>query len=211
MVDENEEMAASSRPPGEEDDDTVVRCAICLESTALVQLPCCEEGGTESTTRFCLECLRTLVSLNEIGAARCPKCREWIGIAEDRVVRAAARGHCRICRQDDKALVDARTCDACFFGLSHPLRYECQRCHRLQRIPHPMYRYQEAPERFGTVTWSCHYCQDYTFWRARDPPPNADYPPHWPNDDLFNRVRHARNIRQEDEVEERRGAWCLVS
>jgi hypothetical protein len=47
-----------------------------------------------------------------------------------------------------------------------PLRYQCDRCHGLQRIPHPMWRYMPAPDAFGTETWACQRCHDFTHWRV---------------------------------------------
>ena len=47
----------------------------------------------------------------------------------------------------------ANLCEACLFGVQHTLRYECDGCMRLQRIPHPMWRYEAMPVEFGNVTW----------------------------------------------------------
>jgi len=58
-------------------------------------------------------------------------------------------------------------CDACTLGRQHPLLYECEGCGRFQRIPHPMWRYQESAVAFGTETWACHVrCQEQTHWRV---------------------------------------------
>ena len=69
-------------------------------------------------------------------------------------------------------------------GARHPLLYECARCGGVQRIPHPMWRYQPTPSAFGDVTWACHVaCDDYTTWRVHpdDAPrvPLADAPDGW--------------------------------
>eukprot|EP00913_Durusdinium_trenchii_P028150 g26394.t1 len=75
------------------------------------------------------------------------------------------RGQCQMCRQMH-ILVDQGMCEACNLGRRYVFRYECQRCHRLQRIPHPMWRYQATPTDFSSSTWACHQgCGDYTTWR----------------------------------------------
>ena len=44
--------------------------------------------------------------------------------------------------------------------------YECARCHRIQEIPHPMWRYQKGPNDYGTASWACHQgCDAFTHWR----------------------------------------------
>ena len=77
------------------------------------------------------------------------------------------RGTCRLCMQE-KDLVDERSvCDACAYGARFPLRHECSVCAHVQRIPHPMWRYQASAEAFGNVAWACHgRCGDFTRWRV---------------------------------------------
>ena len=46
------------------------------------------------------------------------------------------------------------------------LGYECNRCHQIQPIPHPMYRSQRGPREYSNWSWACHRgCNDYTHWR----------------------------------------------
>ena len=79
-----------------------------------------------------------------------------------------------------------------------PLRYECDRCHRVQLIAHPMYRYQPDPLTFGTDTWACHAgCGTYTHWRIvaddanRIPP--EECPETWGRrDEWIREIREAR-------------------
>ena len=59
-------------------------------------------------------------------------------------------------RTADGRTADTPVCGACSLGIRHPLRYECERCHGISRIPHPMYRYQETAARYGTTPWMCH-------------------------------------------------------
>ena len=103
---------------------------------------------------------------------------------------AVMRGTCRLCMQT-KDLVDERSvCDACAYGARFTLRHECSVCAHVQRIPHPMWRYQPSAERFGNVSWACHgRCGDFTFWRviaedARMVPPE-DAPASWGTTDAW--------------------------
>merc|ERR1712013_129694 len=82
-------------------------------------------------------------------------------------------------------------CDNCWLCYAYPevynFEYECVRCGRFQTIPHPMYRYQPAPDAFppeGGPTWACHRgCGDYTIWRIKadqvENVPAADKPASW--------------------------------
>lgn len=158
---------------GEVDDDgEQLCCAICLQSSDFVRLPCCETVG--STVRFCLDCVRLLC---ERGDSRCPKCRASIGVEGTTVVKTRPTRRCFVCQQNKE--ITEQVCPPCLHGLQHPFRYTCDRCSRIQQIPHPMYRYQETPTSFSTVTWACHQaCGDYTHWRilsselsrVQDPP-----------------------------------------
>mmetsp|Transcript_32851 Transcript_32851/g.98927 ORF Transcript_32851/g.98927 Transcript_32851/m.98927 type:complete len:266 (+) Transcript_32851:1243-2040(+) len=142
-------------------------CAICLESEEFAALPCCDgDDPAASTTRFCLECLRLLVDHGG-GVARCPRCRGWISVENGAVTPHDGVGECRVCRQARVLVAHPGVCDACFLGARLPLRYECERCGRVQRIPHPMWRYQAAPDAFGHTPWACHRgCGDFTKWRV---------------------------------------------
>lgn len=152
-------------------------CAICLEETALAALPCCDNATTtESTTRFCLECLRMNCDHGG-GVARCPRCWVWISVEGDAVVAHDGTGKCSVCNQEPRVLVargraqapdgsfvPVAICDACWLGRQIVLRYQCQQCGGIQRIPHPMWRYQEdGPESFGHTPWACHVrCGTFT-------------------------------------------------
>jgi hypothetical protein len=57
-------------------------------------------------------------------------------------------------------------CELCLLGSEYQFRYECERCHQVQSIPHPMWRYQPTAAAFGDTSWACHRrCGDYTHWR----------------------------------------------
>jgi len=150
--------------------DEITTCAVCLDATELTMMPCC---GTEAaSTRFCLRCLQVICEMAPEGRGRCPNCRTEIMVAEGHlgheVVKAPVNmGRCRVCCQGNKVIVEKGMCGACALGSRHALRYECDRCHRTQRIAHPMWRYQPAPGQYGSATWACHQrCGDYTHWRV---------------------------------------------
>ena len=187
------ELLAARAAPVEENEE--LTCAICFESTDLVALPCCAREET-STTRFCLRCVELLCE-HAGGVGRCPKCRAWIAVRDGRVVRSERIAQCVMCRQR-RTIVDRDRCDACLLGDRHCLRYECARCHLAQRIPHPMWRYQDSPTAFGAETWACHQrCGTYTNWRvlAADAHlvPAHDAPESWGREDEWlERVRAIR-------------------
>ena len=148
---------------------TAPQCAICLEdfgggdgdpadapAVQRAAMPCCARQA--STIAYCTPCLRIICDRAPGGAVgQCPTCRAHFSIDGEGAVRTAVRrSPCLICRQE-RLIVDEECCGPCLLGRRlGPLRYECERCHRLQRIPHPMWRYQESPEAFGTDTWACH-------------------------------------------------------
>lgn len=110
---------------------------------------------------------------------RCPSCASWITLDGDTVVTTRdVAGTCRCClQQRTLAEVQRRLCEGCLLGQTFALRYQCDRCGGVQRIPHPMWRYQAEPTQPGTATWACHLaCGDYTHWTitpqdaARIPP-----------------------------------------
>jgi predicted Zn finger-like uncharacterized protein len=187
-------------------------CAICLEETPLADLPCCDNATTtESTTRFCLECLRMNCEHGG-GVARCPRCRAWISVEDDEVVAHDGTGRCSICMQEPRVLVargrapdggSVAICDACWLGNQIALRYECQGCGGVQRIPHPMWRYQtDGPEAFGHTPWACHVrCGTYTRWRVISEDvarvPHGDAPESWGVDIVWQiRARQGRERRR---------------
>ena len=92
-------------------------------------------------------------------------------------------GRCTACRQL-RTIEAGGKCALCNAGAAETYSYRCQRCHRLQRIPHPMWRYQRTPAEETTDTWACHQgCRTFTRWKitpddARRIPPN-DRPPTW--------------------------------
>ena len=185
-----------------------VTCAVCLEATAFAALPCCA-GATDSTTQFCLECLRLLCE-HAGGVGRCPRCRAWIGVEGGAVVAREARATCHVCCQE-RVIVDGDrvVCGACLLGLRYPLRYECDGCGGVQRIGHPMWRYQaRGPGEFGESTWACHRrCGTYTHWRVVPGDvgrvPDDDAPESWGRrDEWLDRIRdyRRRQLRPAEEA-----------
>jgi len=148
-------------------------CAICLEDVpadSLARLPCCTLPLT-STTQFCARCIQIVCERGPGGVGRCPNCRQYLRVGPGgELVIADHTDTCTMCNQV-RVIVEVRfhanLCEACLFGVQHTLRYECDGCMRLQRIPHPMWRYQATPVEFGNVTWYCHQrCNAFTHWRV---------------------------------------------
>lgn len=124
------------------------------------------------------------------GVGNCPTGCGPVRIDVNGEVKKAERlGECRMCRQR-KNLVYDLLCVACDLGRRFAFRYECSRCHGLQRIPHPMWRYCSEPSAFSSATWACHQgCQDYTHWRVHpddaERVPPWDSPPSWGQRELW--------------------------
>lgn len=187
------------------------QCAICLEDkTTFVKLPCCGRGGdvdATSSVQICNECILLLLTPTSSSfntrLGRCPRCRAWLVLKEEGELQTVdAAGPCRICRQLKEHLVlEQAVCDACWLGARHPLIYECSVCHCYHRIPHPMYRYQPRPDAFGTVTWACQRCGDYTNWRILPQQlhliPVGDAPEEW-GEDYHDIIQQARARVQEE-------------
>ncbi|KAJ1632758.1 hypothetical protein T492DRAFT_590794 [Pavlovales sp. CCMP2436] len=147
-------------------------------------MPCCGVEG--STTWYCRRCIEIICENAPGGVGMCPIGCGPITIADGVVSKAQhVQAKCLLCLQVRQISRGGQLCAACQLGSQHALRYECDRCGRTQRIPHPMWRYQtDGPGPFGTSTWACHQgCGDYTHWRiiaadvANVPP--VDAPPTW--------------------------------
>ena len=68
--------------------------------------PCCDNATTtESTTRFCLECLRMNCEHGGGVAAAARVCRAWISVEDEEVVAHDGTGRCSICMQEPRVLV----------------------------------------------------------------------------------------------------------
>mmetsp|Transcript_5641 Transcript_5641/g.19186 ORF Transcript_5641/g.19186 Transcript_5641/m.19186 type:complete len:234 (-) Transcript_5641:224-925(-) len=224
--DARDTAADASAPAADVDRKNDSFCAICWVAgeDQRVDMPCC--GSPTSTTWYCRRCIEIVCETSYGGVGMCPMNCGPITI-EDGVVKKATRtGRCLSCLQD-RLLVNRHVCAACELGTRFTLRYECERCHRVQRIPHPMWRYQTAGvDQFGTVTWACHQaCGDFTCWRvlAEDAPhvPQWDAPEAWGQRDGWLEVVRQRRL-QEVEVErnalrggggeddEAQGGFCLL-
>ncbi|CAB9498862.1 expressed unknown protein [Seminavis robusta] len=194
-------------------DINALQCAICfdealtggnvsLNRVKFANLPCCgaqEYGSSATFIKVCTSCILVLTSPSSSGAhrvGRCPRCLNWIRVkipepAERNVVsveKVHVSGKCLICNQNKDYLVDNDSvCDSCFLGRRQPLKYECQQCHCVQKIPHPMYRYQKTKDAFGNVTWACQgKCGRFTKWMIRPEEvhriPLGDAPKSWGTD-----------------------------
>jgi hypothetical protein len=194
-------------------DINALQCAICfdealtggnvsLNRVKFANLPCCgtqPEGGNVSFIKVCTSCILVLTSPSSSGShrvGRCPRCLSWIKVhipepAERNVVtveKVDVNGKCLICNQHKDYLVDNdNVCDSCFLGRRQPLKYECQQCRGVQKIPHPMYRYQKKRDQFGNVAWACQgKCGRFTKWKIQPEEvhriPLGDAPKSWGSD-----------------------------
>mmetsp|Transcript_24001 Transcript_24001/g.31877 ORF Transcript_24001/g.31877 Transcript_24001/m.31877 type:complete len:189 (+) Transcript_24001:117-683(+) len=149
-------------------------CAICFETfgedgTSQATMPCC--GNEGSSMKFCVRCIEVICQQRSSGVGVCPICKAFIQVTADQsVIISEEKRRCGMCCQKKSASCfnsrEGSICSICELGRQNPARYECDRCHQVQRIPHPMYRYQPTPTEFGGATWACHQrCGDYTHWR----------------------------------------------
>jgi len=147
-------------------------CAICFaDDVKTFIMPCC--GRENSDLKYCRRCLEIIArdfgSDQSVGV--CPTCRKHFKISSGPnnhvcIEPHTMRGRCRMCMQDNKVIVNKGFCDKCLLGQEYSFVYECNRCHRRQRIPHPMFMYQTTPDSYSGATWACHQqCHDYTNWK----------------------------------------------
>ena len=116
-------------------------CSVCYETFSEAApravLPCCTREG--SSMAICRLCMRMICGTAPGGFGRCPTCRASLRIVGDTFERGQPTGECRTCRQQ-RILLQNETRDACLLGMEYQLSYECERCHGIQRISHPMWR-----------------------------------------------------------------------
>ena len=162
---------AGAVPPAGVIGPSQFQCAICLEDDVQgspVMMPCCGRAALSSTTQFCRRCIEIICEQSRVKVGMCPRCRSYYSIAQDGSVTLADNiGRCRLCQQDRIIITTdpAPLCSACVMGQRVMLRYQCEGCGRLQRIPHPMWRYQPGPALYSTDTWACHRgCMAQTHW-----------------------------------------------
>lgn len=171
--------------------------------------------------QYCVRCVEVICETNPAGVGRCPTCRAFIkkGQVEGTFAIADRTEMCTMCRQNKVIVAEIQghpLCDSCHMGRQNPLRYECERCHGIQRIPHPLYRYQATADAFSTDTWACHVgCGDFTHWRVivadTANVPAHDAPEGWGRRDEW--VAQIRERRRRERAEGRRppaGAGGLV-
>jgi len=180
----------ASRTPDATPDATTFECAVCLEAAPAPppHRRCCSREG--STIQVCQDCLRVICERGAAGVGRCPSCRAYYRLNPDSGAfeLCEAHGTCHMCQQPRPIVSppDAPLlCDGCTLGMRIALRYECEGCGSVQRIPHPMWRYQaNGPAAFGADTWACHArCGGFTHWRVSpadvDKVPPEDAPDSW--------------------------------
>lgn len=179
-------------------------CAVCFDTDfPIIPMPCCNREG--SSTNFCRRCMELICSESPFGMGRCPNCRATVGFKDGTLVLRTFEDKCSMCRHH-KIMVDLdrRLCSDCSFGSVYNLRYECNGCHKIQRIPHPMWRYQEKADTYGSSSWACHQrCGDYTHWRVipddLERVPSNDIPASWGRDeDFLDMIRQHRLAERND-------------
>lgn len=189
-------------------------CIICFrENVPGVMMPCC--GKDTSDIRFCQDCLIVVAEQEGPGGSsspetksttgRCPTCKKYYrwriapskndpgspAGGEERFevccFNFEPMGRCRMCNQEPRKIADRtkQLCEPCLLGQEFAFRYECDRCHRKQVIPHPMWKYQKSPQEYSSATWACHQrCGDYTHWKIEErciaQIPDALIPAEWP-------------------------------
>jgi len=199
-------------------DEALVGGSVSLNRVKFANLPCCgarQEGSTGSFIKVCTSCILVLTSPMKGGShriGRCPRCLTWIKVkvpsekADKNVVtveKVNVSGQCLICNQEKEFLVENdQVCDSCFLGRRQPLRYECQHCHGVQKIPHPMYRYQKTKDQFGNATWACQgQCGRFTKWKILpgelDRIPLGDAPKSWGADYIALARKRVKILRED--------------
>mmetsp|Transcript_10009 Transcript_10009/g.23869 ORF Transcript_10009/g.23869 Transcript_10009/m.23869 type:complete len:211 (+) Transcript_10009:358-990(+) len=150
--------------------DSSYQCSICLETgltgDKLAVMPC---HSNAPSLRYCYSCVEKICRNGFEGKlGKCPTCATWISVDGNNVQLANTDGWCRQCvsygpLQDP----DGKLCNECVLGHSLSLSYECSRCHRLQRIPYPLWKTQQKPDQFGSFPWTCDgECAALTTWRV---------------------------------------------
>lgn len=189
----------------------VTECAVCWgefsDESPVAVLPC-HTSPAGATMQYCVRCIEIICETGPGGVGRCPTCRSFLKKSAEQAGTFEVTGRletCVICNQPRPIVGEFRgrpLCDSCQLGMRLPLRYECQRCGRAQKIPHPMYRHQATPETFGNNSWACHArCGDFTFWRILPEDvalvPDAEAPESWGRrDEWFTRIREQRQAER---------------
>lgn len=131
-------------------------------------MPCCHKD--ESSIQYCFACVAYIARTygNDNVTGQCPTCYELYHVEGDSVSKPPERQEtCTMCCQT--RVIEDRSrqlCRMCKLGSQFVFKYECNRCHRKQRIPHPMFTYQPSANEFTSASWYCHQgCRDQTYWR----------------------------------------------
>ena len=180
-------------------------CAVCYENcpaSSEARMPCCH--NPTSTLRYCQQCVEIIC---ESPPGRCPTCSSPIQFSNGVVTSSERQDPCRMCGQMRMIVDDHRMiCESCILGLRYCFNYECDSCHRVQRIPHPMWKYQELPTSFSRETWACHLgCQAQTHWRIISEQAALVPPEHCPaswgrREEWLEAVRAQRRLRRQQSL-----------
>ncbi|GMH66423.1 hypothetical protein TrLO_g10114 [Triparma laevis f. longispina] len=185
--------------------DDILTCAICLDSNEFVEMPCCGLKSKESTVQFCFECVETICTMDRFKIGACPRCRKFVAVEDKIIVLRERKGQCVMCRQHHVIVANGR-CQKCLLGQSFAFRYECNKCSKTQRIPHPMWLYQSSLTSFGSASWACHVGRgcEYTKWRIVPSDvaqiPSNHLPESWGGqEEIYETVRNFRRQQREEQ------------
>mmetsp|Transcript_13035 Transcript_13035/g.15563 ORF Transcript_13035/g.15563 Transcript_13035/m.15563 type:complete len:260 (-) Transcript_13035:95-874(-) len=191
-------------------------CSICFTdfvkgSFDPVLMPCC--GMIGSSVSFCKPCLKVMCKHDSI--AKCPSCRKPFFIIDDQISNNIPTQRCRMCCQLKILSGNQGLCIACEIGSANLLRYECHKCHGIQKIPHPMYRYQVKSNEYGySSSWACHQrCHAQTHWKVLEEDlhkvPDDDAPLTWQRQEqYFETIRSLRRVEMEDHQTSSSSSTC---
>ena len=167
---------------------------MCMQQrTNPLYMPCCSVA--RSVIKFCGDCIKILCE-DDPGTpetvGKCPLCDhrrfEYETDGGSTVTGLKVyekRGRCRMCCQPNKVLIEDTLCENCLVGRDHEYSYTCARCGGSQTISHAMWKYQSAPDKFGSAAWACCvWCgRAFTHWKIApedvDKIPAALVPASW--------------------------------
>lgn len=155
--------------------DGQFNCVVCLQDqdySSLMIMPCC--GNTlESSIKFCRTCIGKIAETgirSYIG--KCPMCPLHFTLGFDGLVQICQEQDvpqiCRLCHCECEGVdPEKKLCPLCVIGSENFFRYECEDCHNVQSVPHPLWMSQPLPGEYSVNTWMCYSseCRAPKRWR----------------------------------------------
>lgn len=181
-------------------------------------MPCCHKD--QSSVQFCEDCIAALCSRSSINTFSCPICRSFVALEDGHLLKKTGVDTCSVCHNISHIESESpRMCGGCAKKRNDygRLRYECEQCHRLQHIAHPVFRYQLTTSSFTRIAgWTCHQgCRARTAWRLlmEDVPRIApgDRPPSWNSPACrFYEIIETLDEAKQRSIERRAGFWSCM-